>query len=333
MNIEPNTNTNKTAVICGANGFIGTSLTKLLKRKGYYVRFVDICQPTFNKYADEYEILDLRLPENCVKALHLNNGKLVDEVYQLAAHMGGIGYLKDAECNILHDNVLINTNMIHAATSLNIKRYFFSSSVCVYRDMPINTNAIPESEAYPAMPDNEYGWEKLFSERVALAYASHFNTAVRIGRFQNCYGPGNLWNGGKEKAPAALCRKIALAPQNGTIEIWGDGTVIRNFIFVDDLVDAIYATMHSDIRTPINIGTDEYVSVNDLAKIITKVSKKNITFSHIDGPVGVASRNFSNDTIKSLGWSPKYSLEEGIELTYEWICSEIKKKEGTVNEI
>jgi GDP-D-mannose 3',5'-epimerase len=248
----------KRALVCGAGGFIGGHLVKKLKREGYWVRGVDIKPHEFAPtQADEFLLLDLRDPENCRKALTLPDGTF-DEVYQLAADMGGMGFISVAECEVLHNNALINIHMAHTAATMGVPRYFFSSSVCVYRDMEPDEPPLTEDDAIPANPDNEYGWEKLYAERVAMAYGRRYGMQVRIARFENCYGPEGTWTGGREKAPAAICRKVAEAEDGGTIEVWGDGTAIRVFTYVDDLVDGIYTLMHSDLEGPVNHGNHRF---------------------------------------------------------------------------
>ena len=314
----------KTALVCGAGGFISGHLVKRLKKEGYWVRGVDIKKHEFApSAADEFIQLDLREPENCVKALTLPNGKF-DEVYQLAADMGGMGFIHSAECDIMHNSALINIHMTHNASRLGIPRYFFSSSVCVYRDMQAGEPEMTEAEAIPANPDNEYGWEKLYSERIALAYARNQGMTVRIARFQNCYGPEGTWRGGREKAPAAICRKVAEVEDGGTIEVWGDGTAIRSYTYVDDMVDGIYRLMHSDLQGAVNIGNPEYVSVNELVATVAEVAHKRINIRHIKGPVGVQSRNFSNERIFTTGWKAAFPLRAGIEKTYFWVESQVK---------
>ena len=314
----------KTALVCGAGGFISGHLVKRLKKEGYWVRGVDIKKHEFApSAADEFIQLDLREPENCVKALTLPNGKF-DEVYQLAADMGGMGFIHSAECDIMHNSALINIHMTHNASRLGIPRYFFSSSVCVYRDMQAGEPEMTEAEAIPANPDNEYGWEKLYSERIALAYARNQGMTVRIARFQNCYGPEGTWRGGREKAPAAICRKVAEVEDGGTIEVWGDGTAIRSYTYVDDMVDGIYRLMHSDLQGAVNIGNPEYVSVNELVATVAEVAHKRINIRHIKGPVGVQSRNFSNERIFTNGWKAAFPLRAGIEKTYFWVESQVK---------
>jgi nucleoside-diphosphate-sugar epimerase len=317
----------KRALVCGAGGFIGHHLVKRLKNEGYWVRGVDIKQPDFSESsADEFLILDLRDPDACKMALRpvtIEEFKF-DEVYQLAADMGGMGFIHSAECEIMYNSTLVNLHMINTCAELGIKRYFFSSSACVYADMNKGDSFVDETFAYPAAPDNEYGWEKLYAERVAQAYARRFGIEVRIARFQNCYGPEGTWSGGREKAPAALCRKIAQARAGEQIEIWGDGKAMRSYTYVSDMVDGILMLMKSEICDPINIGSDEFVSVNELAEIIIRISGKELSVKHIDGPVGVLARNHLFDRIKSLGWRSEYDLKSGLAKTYNWIRSQVE---------
>jgi nucleoside-diphosphate-sugar epimerase len=313
------------ALVCGAGGFIGGHLVKRLKREGYWVRGVDIKEHEFAPtQADEFRLLDLREPHNCWEALNLGDGETFDEVYQLAADMGGMGFIHSAECDIMRNSALINNHMIDAATKIGVQRYFFSSSVCIYRDMEPGEPALYEEDAYPALPDNEYGWEKLYAERMAMAYARHYPIEVRIARFQNCYGPEGTWRGGREKAPAAICRKVAMAEDGGTIPVWGDGTAIRAFTYVDDMIEGIYLLMHSDLEGPVNIGGEEYVTVNELVQTVIDVSGKEIEVEHVEGPVGVQARNFDKGQIKSLGWEAETGLREGIARIYRWIDEQVK---------
>jgi len=315
----------KTAVVCGAGGFIGSHLVKRLKKEGYWVRGVDIKRPEYSRTAaDEFKLLDLRIPKNCDKAISLETG-VVDEVYQLAADMGGMGFIHSAECEIMHNNVLINLHMTHASLSRGVKRYFYSSSVCVYPDMKPGDPEMTEEQAVPAHPDNEYGWEKLYSERVAMAYSRRYKIPVRIARFQNCYGPEGTWRGGREKAPAAISRKVAMANSGDTIGIWGDGSAVRSYTYVDDMVDGIYRLMQSDLEGPVNIGCPHYYTVKQLVDVVAGVSKKTIQAQTVPGPVGVMSRNFSNQKIYSIGWQSKFDLKDGIALTYPWIVKQVKK--------
>jgi GDP-D-mannose 3',5'-epimerase len=315
----------KKALVCGAGGFIAGHLVKKLKREGFWVRGVDIKEHEFAPtQADEFLLLDLREEQNCQTALTLPDGTF-DEVYQLAADMGGMGFIHSAECEIMHNSILINIHMTHNAWEMGVPRYFFSSSVCVYRDMQLGEPEMTEDEAIPAKPDNEYGWEKLYSERMAMAYERNRGMTVRIARFQNCYGPEGTWTGGREKAPAALCRKIAEVEDGGTIEVWGDGSAVRSYTYVDDMVEGIYLLMHSDLQGPVNIGCPEYPTVNELAYTIAEVAGKTIHLKHVDGPVGVQSRNFSNARIYSIGWESRFSLKDGIALTYPWVEEQVRK--------
>jgi len=317
----------KTALVCGAGGFIGHHLIKKLKKEGYWVRGVDIKYPEFSpSQADEFLILDLRIPENCYRALILKNGSF-DEVYQLAADMGGMGFISWAECEVLTNNVLINLNMTRASAEIGVGKYFFSSSVCVYRNMKPGEPKLSEENAYPALPDNEYGWEKLYSERILLAHGKRYGMKVRIGRFENCFGPEGTWQGGREKAPAATCRKVATAKLKGEdfIEVWGDGSAIRNYIYIDDLVNAVYILMQSDVQEPANIGTEEYISVKELVDLVCEIAGVNLNVKWVPGPVGVEARNLSHEKICSLGWKPKYTIKEGLKITYKWIEGNVKK--------
>ena len=318
----------KKALVCGAGGFIGGHLVKKLKHEGYWVRGVDIKRHEWSPgSADEFLLLDLRKEENCLTALTVSGDKF-EEVYQLAADMGGMGFIHSAETQIMHNSALINIYMSDAAVRMEIPRYFFSSSVCVYRDMKPGEPEMTEAEAIPAHPDNEYGWEKLYSERMAMAYERHSGMQARIARFQNCYGPEGTWTGGREKAPAAMCRKVAEAKDGGTIEVWGDGTAIRSYTYVSDMVDGIYLLMHSDLHGAVNIGCPQYVTVDELAKTVAKISGKEIEIKHVPGPVGVQSRNFSNERIYSLGWRAKVYIEDGIRQTYPWIEGQVKRTQG-----
>jgi len=316
----------KIALVCGAGGFIGSHIVKHLKRRGYRVRGVDIKYPEFApSAADDFLLLDLREPEKCREAVNWQNGRF-DEIYQLAANMGGMGFIHSAECEILHDSTLINIHMTNAAAQAGVPRYLFSSSVCVYRDMKPDEPEMKEIGAYPAMPDNEYGWEKLYAERVAMAYGKRYKMAVQIARFQNCYGPEGTWDGGREKAPAAICRKVARAPDGGEVEVWGDGTAVRSYTYVDDMVDGIYRLMQSGLEGPVNIGNPEYVTVDELVRTVADVAGKRVKICHVDGPVGVHSRNFSNARIESLGWRAAWPLQRGIEATYPWIVSQVRAR-------
>jgi nucleoside-diphosphate-sugar epimerase len=312
----------KRALVCGAGGFLGGHLVERLKADGYWVRGVDIKWPEYRpSAANEFLIQDLR--DECDSRWALDGG--FDEVYQLAADMGGMGFISTAEAEIMSNNALINANMLDAAAKNGAKRYFFSSSVCVYRDMAVGEPALTEDDAYPAQPDNEYGWEKLYAERMALAYGRKYGMQVRIARFQNTYGPYGTYKGGREKAPAAICRKVAEAPDGGEIEVWGDGTAVRNYTYVRDLVDGIMRLMVSDETRPCNIGSQEYVSVDELVDVVAHVAGKRVRIKHVPGPVGVQSRNFSTARIEALGWRPEVSLRTGIGLTYPWIAEQVRQ--------
>jgi GDP-D-mannose 3',5'-epimerase len=312
------------ALVCGAGGFIASYLVKRLKKDGYWVRGVDQKRPEFSATAaDDFRLLDLREAKNCQAAVQAPDGDTFDEVYQFAADMGGMGFIHSAECEIMHNSSLINIHMTRAAALSGVKRYLFSSSACVYRDMEKDEPELSEEQAYPAIPNNEYGWEKLYAERMAMAYGRRYGMIVRIARFQNCYGPEGTWRGGREKASAALCRKIAEAADGGSIEVWGDGTAMRAYTYVDDMVDGIVALMHSDLEGGVNIGRQEYVSVDQLTRLIAEIAGKRIELRHVSGPVGVKARNFRIDRISSIGWKSRVSLREGLSHTYSWIKQQI----------
>lgn len=305
------------ALVCGAGGFIGSHLVKYLKQQDYNVIGLDIKRPEFrDTEADEFILYDLREPSNYLRSIMGG----VQEVYQLAADMGGMGFIHSAEADIMVNNVMINANAAQTAVQMEVERYFFSSSVCVYPDMPADAPQIDENAAYPANPHNEYGWEKLYSERMALTLGRHSNMQVRIARFENCYGEYGTWQGGREKAPAALCRKVA---EDNTIEVWGDGQQVRNFIYVNDLVRGIYTLMHSHETRPTNIGTEQRVTIDTLVQTIADVAGKRVKIKHVDGPVGVQARHFSHERMWALGWSPRYSLHSGISRLYPWVAEQV----------
>ncbi len=313
-------------MVCGAGGFIGSHLVKRLKKEGYYIRGADLKKPQYSPTAaDDFLLLDLRIRVNCKKALTIPGG--FDEVYQLAADRGGAGYMIPGECDMMENNALINIYMISEAVKLpELPEYFFSSSVCVYKDMSVGAPAIKESSAYPANPENEYGWEKLYTERMLSAFSRRFRIPVRIARFHTTYGPETNWEGGREKAADAICRKVALAENGQSVEVWGDGKAVRVFTYIDDLISGIRKLMQSDLKGPTNIGSPQYVTVDELAKTIIRVSGKNLKIKHVSGPVGVHARNFSNQKIYTTGWRSKYSLEDGVKIHYPWVRSQVEKK-------
>ena len=311
-------------LVTGAGGFIGHHLVTYLKERGYWVRGVDVKLPEYTAVdADEFEIADLRLRE---EALRVMRG--TDEVYALAADMGGMGFISSNHGTIFHDNLLMNLNTIEAARVHGAGRYLFSSTACVYPEhLQDHTDVVPlrEEVAYPANPQDAYGWEKLVAERLCLYYAEEFGLETRIVRFHNVYGPYGTYDGGREKVPAALCRKVALAEPGGSIEVWGDGEQTRSFCYVDDCVEGIHRIMRSGYCSPLNLGTDRMVSVNQLARIIIDISgKPGIEIEHIDGPQGVRGRNSDNTRLREIiGWEPRVSLEEGLLPTYRWIEEQV----------
>jgi GDP-D-mannose 3', 5'-epimerase len=314
--------------VCGAGGFIGSHLVKRLKTEGFWVRGVDLKLPEFSKSAaDDFVIGDLRDPVVC----HRVTDRAFDEVYQLAADMGGAGFVFSGEndADIMHNSALINLNMIEACYRAKIQRVFYSSSACMYPEYnqrdPENPNCSEES-AYPAQPDSEYGWEKLFSERLYLAFARNYKMQVRIARYHNIFGPEGTWKGGREKAPAALCRKVVEARDGTSVEIWGDGEQTRSFLYIDECLEGTLRLMRSDFTGPVNIGSDEMVTINKLARMIIAISGKKLEVKHITGPLGVRGRNSDNKLIfKKLGWRPSQPLIEGIKKIYDWIAGQIRE--------
>jgi len=319
----------KTALVCGAGGFIGSHLVKKLKKEGFWVRGVDLKYPKFSKTkADDFVIGDLR-EQDLVRRI-IDRG--FDEVYQLAADMGGAGFVFTGEndAEIMHNSALINLNVLDESYKRNIKKIFYSSSACIYPEYAQedpNVEGLKESAAYPADPDSEYGWEKLFSERLYLSYKKNKRMDVKIARFHNIFGPEGSWNDGREKAPAAMCRKVAMAPDGGEIEMWGDGEQTRSFLYIDECLEGVRKLMDSDYSGPVNIGSDEKISINGLVKMVADIAGKTINIKHIKGPTGVRGRNSENSLIeKKLGWKPNYPLRKGMERTYAWIKEQIEKK-------
>ncbi len=316
----------KTALVCGAGGFIGTHLVTRLRAEGMWVRGVDLKLPDFCPTdADDFLVGDLR-DENIVRSAF---DRRFDEVYQLAADMGGAGYIftGDNDAAIMRNSAVINLNVLEACHKSKIGKVFYASSACIYPEHnqldPLNPNC-EEDSAYPAKPDSEYGWEKLFSERLYLSYARNYGMQVRIARFHNVFGELSTWQGGKEKVPAALCRKIASAEEGSKIEIWGDGTQTRSFLYVEECLEGMLRLMQSDWSGPVNIGSDEMVSINELAAIIMQVADKTVCIKHIPGPQGVRGRNSDNRLIeKMLAWRPTQMLWQGIRPTYRWIQKEV----------
>ena len=313
-------------LVTGAGGFIGHHLVKRLKAEGYWVRGVDIKEPEFEaSEADEFELLDLRYWNNTLQAT-----SHVSQVYNLAADMGGIGYITAKLADIAHNNILINTHMLEAARVNGVKRYLFSSSACVYaaaKQKLTDVTPLKEEDAFPADPEPGYGWEKLFTEQLCRYYLHDHGLETRIVRFHNVYGPLGTYEGGKEKAPAAISRKVALAENNGVIDIWGDGRQTRSFMFIPDCVEGLLRLMASDYREPLNLGTEEMVSVDELVDMICKLADKQLSKRHeLDRPQGVRGRNSDNERLRRvLGWEPTTPLREGLAVTYHWIEEELRR--------
>jgi GDP-D-mannose 3',5'-epimerase len=316
----------KKALILGGGGFIGSHLMHFLKNKDYYVIAVDLHKPEYLEcIADEFHLLDLREKKNFNEFFSRD----IDEVYQLAADMGGAGYVftGDNDANIMHNSALINMNTLETSVHRKPKKIFYSSSACIYPEynqMDPDNPKCSESTAYPAQPDSEYGWEKLFSERMYRSFARNYGLNVFIARYHNIFGPNSCFNNGKEKAPAALCRKVAETPSGSEIEIWGDGMQTRSFLYIDECLEGTYRLINSDYHQPINIGSDEMISISNLADMIIEISGKRINKSFVPGPEGVRGRNSDNELIeKVLGWKPSMPLKEGIKRNYEWILKQI----------
>lgn len=319
----------KTALVCGAGGFIGNHLVRRLKSEGFWVRGVDLKKPEYSTtLADEFVVGDLREQKVCEEILD----RPFDEVYQLAADMGGAGYIFSGEhdADVMHNSATINLNIAHYGNKVGVKKIFYSSSACIYPQYnqldPDNPKCSEES-AYPAAPDSEYGWEKLFSERMYLAYNKNYGLNIRIARFHNIFGPEGAWTGGKEKAPAAICRKVAEAKDGGEIEIWGDGRQTRSFLYIDECLEGMRRLMDSEFMGPVNIGSEEMVTINQLAEIAAEIAEKKITLKHIPGPLGVRGRNSDNKLIEQkIGWKPHYSLKDGLAITYTWVKKQVDEQ-------
>lgn len=314
-------------LVTGAGGFIGHHLVSFLRSQGYWVRGADLKQPEFcASEADEFELLDLRRWPDCLQAT-----KGIDEVYALAADMGGMGFISANHARILHNNALINLHTIEAARNNGVKRYLFTSSACIYPEYKqTETNVVPlkEDDAYPAEPQDAYGWEKLLIERLCTHYREDYKLETRIVRFHNIFGPMGTWQGGREKAPAALCRKVATAKLTGgqEIDIWGDGEQTRSFCYIDDCVAGLFKLMRSDYNQPLNLGQDRMVTINELADMVATIAGVRIRKNHVAGPQGVRGRNSDNTRLRQvLGWEPRISLEDGLARTYDWIEAQVRK--------
>lgn len=318
---------NKKILVCGAGGFIGHHLVKKLKNESNWVRGTDLKEPRFeNTDADDFYVGDLRDLSFCSSLFD----REYDEIYQLAADMGGAGYIftGESDADIMHNSAMINLNILDLATNHKAKKIFYSSSACIYPEynqMDPDNPKCSEESAYPAEPDSEYGWEKLFSERLYFAYEKNKNIQVRVARFHNIFGPLGSWNDGKEKAPAAVCRKVAMAEENDAIEIWGDGKQTRSFLYIDDCLRAIELFMNSEWSGPVNIGSEHMVTINELGEIVKKIANKKIKTINIPGPTGVRGRNSDNTLIEDkLNWKPSLTLEDGLKETFAWIDQQVK---------
>jgi nucleoside-diphosphate-sugar epimerase len=322
----------KKALVCGAGGFIGGHLVKRLKEEGYFVRGVDIKQHEYRKTsADEFVQGDLREQDVCRK---ITADIKFDELYQLAADMGGAGYIFTGEHDaaVMHNSATINLNMAEEARKTGVGKIFYSSSACIYPasiQEETDNPGLKETDAYPAGPDSEYGWEKLFSERMYMAYARNYGMEIHIARFHNIFGPFGTWEGGREKAPAAMCRKVAETPEGGSIELWGDGEQTRTFLYVDECLEGIRRLMKSNVMGPVNIGSDELISINGLAEMAMSIAGKKVVIQHVPGPLGVRGRSSDNTYIQqALGWRPATKLIDGMKITYQWIEEQVKQRKG-----
>lgn len=323
---------NKTALVLGAGGFIGSHLVKRLKQEGFWVRGVDLKLPEYSpSAADDFVLSDLRSQQLCERIFD----KRFDHVYQLAADMGGAGYIFTGEndADVMYNSAQINLNVANLCRETKVDSVFYSSSACIYpayNQTDPNNPKCNEESAYPAEPDSEYGWEKLFSERLFLSYSRNYGLKVRIARFHNIFGPEGTWQGGKEKAPAAVCRKVAQAKDGESIEIWGDGLQTRSFLYIDECLNGVRRLMDSDFEGPVNIGSEEMIALNYLAKMVIKISGKSLHIKNIPGPLGVRGRNSDNNLIgEKLHWKPNYPLENGIKITYDWINTQLNKTKST----
>jgi len=318
----------KTALVCGAGGFIGSHLARRLKQEGFWVRGVDLKFPQFSDTAaDDFAIGDLRRQDFCSLVID----RRFDEVYQLAADMGGAGYIFTGEndADVMHNSATINLNVLDACHKRNVQKVFYSSSACMYpaynQEDPLNP-VCSEDSAYPAAPDSEYGWEKLFSERVYLAFRRNYGMQTHVARYHNIFGPEGTWTGGKEKAPAAICRKVAMANSGDAIEIWGDGEQTRSFLYVDECLEGTTRLARSSFPGPVNIGSEEMVTINQLVDYVADIAGKRIEKNHIPGPLGVRGRNSDNRLIaEKLNWAPSTQLRDGLEVTYGWIESQVRR--------
>jgi GDP-D-mannose 3', 5'-epimerase len=326
----------KKALVCGAGGFIGSHMVKRLRAEGYWVRGTDLKNTEFSpSVANDFMIADLRLRESWEAIL--DEG--MDEVYQLAADMGGAGYIFTGEndAHVMHNSAMINLHAADFAARRKVKKIFYSSSACMYpaynQEDPDNPKCA-EDTAYPAAPDSEYGWEKLFSERLYLAFARNLGVSARIARFHNIFGPEGTWQGGKEKAPAALMRKVAEQPDGGQIEVWGDGLQTRSFLYIDECIEAVRRLMQGSFPGPVNIGSEEMVTINQMAEMIMKIAGKKLSIRHISGPLGVRGRNSDNRLLrKELGWEPSQSLFDGLSKTFPWICGQVQATSKKMQEV